>query len=176
MPPCNRPGIMGVGSCTAPLSCILFSEKLFLRIHSGHDFACLCTQDAEGGDGAGGPVEGHHGTAGACSKLQHLPPLCLHLTFPQLYPSEEPPHFHLSALWLSAAAALTLAAALEQRWEEQVRSHPAWHTPRSSRHPVLCAAGAMQVQSGYRTLCSIAPSMRHTARGGRQWAGGALYL
>lgn len=57
------------------------------------------------------------------SKLQHLPPLCLHLRFPPHYPGSGPPEFSVSALWLSGVGAASLAVALQGLWDEQVRHH-----------------------------------------------------
>lgn len=78
-----------------------------------------------GGEGSGGAPEGGGpggGRSGHCSRLQHLPPLCLHLTFPRSYPGSGPPEFRLSAVWLSGQGAARLAAGLRDLWEEQVTS------------------------------------------------------
>ena len=78
-----------------------------------------------GGQGSGGAPEGGGpggGRGGHCSRLQHLPPLCLHLTFPRGYPGSGPPEFRLSAVWLSVRGAARLAAGLKDLWDEQVTS------------------------------------------------------
>ncbi|XP_013407485.1 E3 ubiquitin-protein ligase RNF14 isoform X2 [Lingula anatina] len=51
-------------------------------------------------------------------KMKHLTPMCLQLTLPNSYPSQEAPSFSLSCLWLTATQLGALCQQMDKLWEE----------------------------------------------------------
>ncbi|KAK7476051.1 hypothetical protein BaRGS_00032678, partial [Batillaria attramentaria] len=50
-------------------------------------------------------------------RVKYLSPLILHVTFPPHYPSEDPPAFTLTCIWLSGTQLSTLCRQLDALWE-----------------------------------------------------------
>jgi len=50
--------------------------------------------------------------------VQHLPPLTMHITFPETYPSDSPPEFYLECEWLTSEQLAKLCATLDERAAE----------------------------------------------------------
>ncbi|KAK7082050.1 E3 ubiquitin-protein ligase rnf14 [Halocaridina rubra] len=67
-------------------------------------------------------LEKHSRDTGAVQEeryiLEHLPPLFIHFTFPELYPSKQPPSFTLSCKWLNRTQLTRLCQEMDRLWEE----------------------------------------------------------
>lgn len=55
--------------------------------------------------------------------VTYLPPVCMHITLPLTYPSEEPPSYVLSCLWLSPSQLTVVCKELDSLWNDNKPSH-----------------------------------------------------
>lgn len=50
--------------------------------------------------------------------IEHFPPISLHIQLPDAYPSQEPPHFCLSIIWLPVWETSLVCQKLDEIWQE----------------------------------------------------------